>query len=72
MKITKSKLPRWMHGVYAMFFGYYWFPCPICGKMFGGHEPSGTIWENTGSGEACCINCAKEGERLSKINLGVK
>lgn len=29
---------RLAHKAYAAFFGYFWLPCPECGKMFGGHE----------------------------------
>ena len=32
------RLPRWAHRLYAWTFGYFWKPCPICGKYFGGHE----------------------------------
>jgi len=30
--------PRWMHKLYASAAGYFWLPCPVCGRMFGGHE----------------------------------
>ena len=39
-------LPIWIHYWYARIFGYFWLPCPICGKMFGGHVLSRII-ENT-------------------------
>lgn len=29
---------RFLHRLYAFFFGYFWLPCPVCGKYFGGHE----------------------------------
>lgn len=29
---------RTLHRLYAWLFGYFWLPCPVCGKMFGGHE----------------------------------
>lgn len=35
------RLPRWMHRIYARMFGYFWSPCPICRRPFGGHE-----WRN--------------------------
>ena len=35
------KLPRFLHKAYADFFGYFWKPCPLCTKEFGGHEYSG-------------------------------
>lgn len=33
-----SRLPRWMHRVWARLTGYFWSPCPLCRQMFGGHE----------------------------------
>lgn len=32
------RLPRWMHHAYAFLAGYFWIPCPGCGRAFGGHE----------------------------------
>ncbi len=29
---------RLLNKIYANVFGYFWLPCPSCGKMFGGHE----------------------------------
>jgi len=29
---------RLFNKLYAKLFGYFWLPCPICGRMFGGHE----------------------------------
>jgi hypothetical protein len=29
---------RWAHRWYASAFGYFWLPCPLCGREFGGHE----------------------------------
>lgn len=26
--------------LYANLFGYFWLPCPVCKRMFGGHEAS--------------------------------
>ena len=34
-------MPRWFHQLYAWLGGYFWLPCPRCGRMFGGHEPKG-------------------------------
>lgn len=31
-------MPRTLHRIYAKVMGYFWLPCPICGKYFGGHE----------------------------------
>lgn len=35
--------PRWWHRLYARLAGYFWLPCPVCGRMFGGHEIGGII-----------------------------
>lgn len=29
---------RFLHKKYARLNGYFWLPCPVCGKEFGGHE----------------------------------
>lgn len=31
-------IPRCLHQLYAFWLGYFWLPCPLCGKYFGGHE----------------------------------
>jgi hypothetical protein len=33
---------RILHRLYARLMGYFWLPCPACGKMFGGHEANHT------------------------------
>jgi hypothetical protein len=30
--------PRWLNRLYARLMGYFWLPCPLCGRPFGGHE----------------------------------
>ncbi len=29
---------RWAHRWYATALGYFWLPCPLCRRPFGGHE----------------------------------
>jgi hypothetical protein len=29
---------RWAHRAYASLAGFFWLPCPLCGKMTAGHE----------------------------------
>lgn len=29
---------RTLNRIYAWLFGYFWLPCPVCHRMFGGHE----------------------------------
>jgi hypothetical protein len=33
--------PRWLNHLWAGLAGYFWLPCPLCGKEFGGHEWDG-------------------------------
>jgi len=41
-----EKVDRWVHEKYAKTMGYFWLPCPRCGRMFGGHEePTGSLYE---------------------------
>lgn len=48
---------RLLHKFYAWFMGYFWLPCPVCGKEFGGHEIK-SVWTGAlikdGHGWACC------------------
>lgn len=56
---------RWLNRVYARMFGLFWLPCPICGRMFGGHECGGTLWgEFYVTGSASCWRCP--GDRFVK------
>lgn len=31
-------ISRRLHQLYASLMGYFWLPCPVCGRCFGGHE----------------------------------
>ncbi|AGH31819.1 hypothetical protein SLPG_00025 [Salicola phage CGphi29] len=53
--------------------GYFWMPCPVCGRYFGGHEwvyPYPCIWDGKGSGSGVCMKpqCIWEAGRISGIN----
>lgn len=49
---------RWLHHLWADLFGYFWLPCPVCGKHFGGHEQHGFRRITASKGEAICKSCA--------------
>lgn len=64
-----SFLPRWVHRRYANRAGYFWLPCPLCGRYSGGHE-----WRNRnglpaqiphptepGKGIGICPDCTRAG-----------
>ena len=34
---------RNFHRRFANTMGYFWIPCPLCGREFGGHEGGGSV-----------------------------
>ena len=60
------RIPRWCHKIYANLLGYFWSPCPICGRMYGGHEEHGSLMIDWGSGRCTCINCAEEADKRNQ------
>lgn len=59
---------RVYHWLYAHLFGYFWLPCPLCGRTFGGHEaPQGALLLSYGSGVSTCPDpaCVAEARRRS-------
>jgi len=69
MMSRQSLLPRWVHRLRAHFGGYFWLPCPICGRRFGGHEWKGVIlWVSASMGWAACQACRDEADRRNHKN----
>jgi hypothetical protein len=61
------KTPRIIHRLYAAVACYFWVPCPICGRMFGGHEkPSGGLYLGGRKGKTVCSNCIDRAENLNR------
>lgn len=61
---------RLYNHLYALFNRYFWLPCPLCGKYFGGHEwKSGNdIYHGNGSGEGVCPDCGEKAKAINKAN----
>lgn len=60
-------IPRWCHRMYARWAGYFWLPCKICDRPFGGHEMFGSCYSCTIAGDdgglhswAMCPKCSEE------------
>ena len=53
------RVPRFIHHIYAVSMGYFWLPCPVCNKMFGGHEwlPGNNLMYSLSGGKGVCPNC---------------
>lgn len=50
--------PRFVHWVYAKLNGYFWMPCPRCGRGFGGHENGkGCDLDTPATGRCTCPRC---------------
>lgn len=54
LSAPNNRLPRWLHHWFAKENGYFWLPCPVCGKMFGGHERHGTTPVIDGRAKCTC------------------
>ena len=73
------RLDRLYHMIYAYTHAYFWLPCGICGRKFGGHEKgNGYLQTSDSGGETVCSNCATEGYRrtgeyiFSDLNQAVR
>ena len=62
MKKVKSlfRYPRFINKLWADFYGYFWLPCPICERNFGGHESDAGLLITTGRGLMVCWRCNEE------------
>jgi ribosome-binding protein aMBF1 (putative translation factor) len=62
--------PRWLQHFIAWLLGYFWLPCPICGRMFGGQEVVGRRFlVKEDGGEWCvCGDCEQNG-RLEQAQM---
>lgn len=59
VNLSGSATMRFLHKLYARMLGYFWMPCPICGRMFGGHEAGKWPLQKTPSRGVCvCRNPA--------------
>lgn len=66
---------RWLNRWYARALGYFWLPCPICGKDFGSHEtlPRHVLWHTSSPGcDTGSSVCYKETCYLIALALNKK
>jgi hypothetical protein len=52
---------RHFHEWFATSHGYFWIPCPVCGRPFGGHELGDIVPDpasGPGRGKGICPACA--------------
>ena len=51
---AQLRRPRWFNWLRAQVGGYFWLPCPMCRRNFGGHEMSSECdFNSMGVCEAC-------------------
>jgi hypothetical protein len=71
------RLPRFLHRWYAQTFGYFWLPCPLCGRPFGGHEWGRTlerpacIITGPGTGTGVCDGCDEVAREINWRTAGL-
>ena len=58
--------PRFLHWIYAALMGYFWLPCSICDKNFGGHETAAFLDSDYFNGFGVCPCCVEEAHRRNK------
>jgi len=65
---------RLFNFIYAKLFGYFWLPCRVCGRNFGGHEVGSwtpLIVEELSGQHAYCVcsrECGAEAEKANDAN----
>ena len=59
---------RLLNRIYAFIFGYFWLPCPVCGKKFGGHEHVWTTPLISDDGRAYSVCSHKCGAKAQEMN----
>ena len=62
---------RFLNKLYANLLGYFWLPCPVCGKYFGGHEHVETVPLINSDGRAfgvCSHDCGKKAQKINDKN----
>ena len=59
--------------IYADRHGFFWLPCPRCGRMFGGHEEprGGSHWSGTWTSQICCPQCPGDSGEMPPPELPV-
>jgi len=69
MTTPEGEVMRFLNRLYAFVFGYFWLPCPICNRMYGGHE---SVWPNffsevddTYNRSVCSAKCANKAQELA-------
>lgn len=68
------KARRW-NKFWANLNGYFWLPCPVCGKHFGGHEWGNSEYSGIRQAEdetrntGICPDCEKRWARTGFLNI---
>jgi hypothetical protein len=62
-----TRRPRWLYRLHAFLLGYFWLPCPACGRPFSGWEWSRdghTIYSGSTGHGVCSSACALRGKAV--------
>ena len=58
--------PRPLHFLISAYGSYYWMPCSLCGRWYGGHEPCGSLNTSWHGGHTVCRKCASKADAKNK------
>lgn len=62
---------REFHQWFAVAHGFFWLPCPLCGRPFGGHEAGGSVpdpMKGEGWSLMVCSECVRLGNMKTRSN----
>jgi recombinational DNA repair protein (RecF pathway) len=64
---------RLLNRLRAFVGNYFWLPCALCGKPFGGHEwkEDNDLMLSPYEGRGVCPDCADEARRVNRDNWAV-
>lgn len=62
--------PRFSNWVWSIWGRFFWLPCPLCKRNFGGHEPHGSLYLGKFNGVGVCPKCIDKANALNKEKFG--
>jgi hypothetical protein len=62
--------PRFINWVWTVWARYFWLPCPLCKRNFGGHEWKADLFTSPGQGMGVCPKCVDKAKEWNKEIYG--
>lgn len=68
-RVRLARRPTWYRWLHAFLGGYYWLPCKMCGRNYGGGEETGSLLIDPGQGYSVCYRCQEQADEHNKSIL---